>query len=37
MVTREPKLPSELPISQPRHVGKDSARMEYPLLLTGKV
>ncbi len=37
MVTAEPKLPSELPISQPRHVGKDSARMEDPLLLTGKV
>ena len=33
----EPKLPSELPISQPRHVGKDSARMEDPLLLTGRV
>src|SRR5438094_428560 len=37
MATAEPKLPSQLPITQPRHVGKDSARMEDPLLLTGKV
>src|SRR2546423_15248383 len=37
MATAEPKLPSQLPISQPRHVGKDSARMEDPLLLTGRV
>ncbi|HET8562363.1 MAG TPA: xanthine dehydrogenase family protein molybdopterin-binding subunit, partial [Candidatus Binatia bacterium] len=37
MPKAEPKLPSELPISQPRHVGKDSPRMEDPLLLTGKV
>jgi len=37
MATAEPKLPSQLPISQPRHVGKDSPRMEDPLLLTGKV
>jgi CO/xanthine dehydrogenase Mo-binding subunit len=33
----EPKLPSDLPISQPRHVGKDSPRMEDPLALTGRV
>ena len=37
MATAEPKLPSQLPITQPRHVGKDSARMEDPLLLTGRV
>jgi CO/xanthine dehydrogenase Mo-binding subunit len=27
----------ELPLSQPRHVGKDSPRLEDPLLLTGRV
>src|SRR4030095_6520647 len=37
MAKTEPKLPSQLPITQPRHVGKDSPRMEDPLLLTGKV
>ena len=37
MLQAEPRLPSELPITQPRYVGKDSARMEDPLLLTGKV
>jgi len=37
MATAEPKLPSQLPITQPRYVGKDSPRMEDPLLLTGKV
>src|SRR5262249_2835833 len=33
----EPKLPTDLPITQPRYVGKDSPRMEDPLLITGKV
>src|SRR5437016_7536721 len=37
MATAEPKLTSQLPITQPRYVGKDSPRMEDPLLLTGKV
>lgn len=32
----EPKLPSELPITQPRYVGRDSPRIEDPLLLTGR-
>ena len=36
-MTPEPKLPSDLPITQPRYVGKDSPRMEDPLLLTGRV
>lgn len=33
----EPKLPSELPVTQPRYVGHDSPRIEDPLLLTGGV
>jgi len=33
----EPKLPSELPVTQPRYVGKDTPRVEDPLLLTGRV
>jgi CO/xanthine dehydrogenase Mo-binding subunit len=33
----EPKLPEQLPVTQPRHVGKDSPRMEDPLMVTGKV
>ena len=31
-----PKLPTELPVTQPRHVGQDSPRIEEPLLLTGR-
>jgi len=37
MPIAEPKLPSDLPITQPRYVGKDSPRMEDPLLVTGRV
>ena len=37
MANAEPKLPSELPVSQPRHVGKDSPRVEDPMLVTGSV
>lgn len=33
----EPKLPSQLPVTQPRYVGHDSPRIEDPLLLTGRV
>jgi CO/xanthine dehydrogenase Mo-binding subunit len=33
----ESKLANELPVSQPRHVGKDSPRVEDPLLVTGRV
>ena len=31
------KLPQDLPITQPRYVGKDVPRVEDPLLLTGRV
>src|SRR5256885_2091965 len=31
-----PALPSDLPVSQPRYVAKDVARLEDPLLLTGR-
>jgi CO/xanthine dehydrogenase Mo-binding subunit len=31
------KLPHELPLTQPRYVGKDVPRVEDPLLLTGRV
>src|SRR5919199_3099745 len=31
------KLPEELPLTQPRYVGKDVPRVEDPMLLTGRV
>ncbi len=37
MATADPKLPENLPISQPRYVAHDVPRTEDPLLLTGRV
>ena len=36
VTTPVPRLPDDLPISQPRYVGQDVPRLEDPLLLTGR-